>query len=63
MFATGETRRDQTGRTRMVKQAKKVPILAAQGVSADHRRTQLLAWMRTDSEDAASWQKFLGSIV
>jgi Transposase, Mutator family len=62
MFATGETRRDQTGRTRLVKQAKKVPILAAQGVWPTTGRTQLLAWMRTDSEDAANWQKFLEAL-
>jgi transposase-like protein len=62
MFATGETRTDRTGRTRLAKQAKKVPILAAQGVWPTSGRTQLLAWMRTDSEDAASWQKFLEAL-
>ena len=62
MFATGETRTDRTGRTRLVKQAKKVPILAAQGVWPTTGRTQLLAWMRTDSEDTASWQKFLEAL-
>jgi transposase-like protein len=44
---------------RAVKQAKKVPILAAQGVWPEQRSTQLLAWMRADGEDAASWQTFL----
>jgi len=62
MFATGETQKDQIGRTRLVKQAKKVPILAAQGVWPTTGRTQLLAWMRTDGEDAASWQKFLEAL-
>lgn len=59
MFATAETRTDQAGRKRMVKYAKKVPILAAQGVWPTTGRTQLLAWMRADGEDAASWQTFL----
>lgn len=62
MFATGETQTDRTGRTRLVKQAKKVPIPAAQGVWPTTGRTQLLAWMRTDGEDAASWQKFLEAL-
>jgi putative transposase len=62
MFATGETRTDQTGRTRLAKQAKKVPILAAQGVWPTTGRTQLLAWMRADGEDATSWQKFLEAL-
>jgi putative transposase len=62
MFATGETRTDQTGRMRLVKKAKKVPILAVQGVWPTTKRTQLLAWMRADSEDAASWQKFLEAL-
>jgi len=61
-FATGETRTDQTGHTRLVKQAKKVPILAAQGVWPTTGRTRLLAWMRADSEDFASWQKFLEAL-
>jgi len=59
MFATGETKTDRMGRKRAVKQAKKVPILAAQGVWPDTGRTQLLAWMRAEGEDTASWQAFL----
>jgi transposase-like protein len=59
MFATGETKTDQAGRKRAEKRARKVPILAAQGVWPITGRTQLLAWMRADGEDAASWQKFL----
>lgn len=62
MFASGEIKTDQIGRTRLVKQARKVPILAAQGVWPTTGRTQLLAWMRADSEDAASWQKFLEAL-
>jgi transposase-like protein len=59
MFATGETKTDRMGRKRAVKRAQKVPILAAQGVWPATGRTQLLAWMRADGEDAASWQTFL----
>ena len=33
MFETGEVRRDQLGRVRPVKRARKIPILAAQGVT------------------------------
>jgi putative transposase len=59
MFGSGETKIDRTGRKRAVKRAKKVPILAAQGVWPATGRTQLLAWRRVDGEDAASWQTFL----
>jgi transposase-like protein len=62
MFSTGETQSDRLGRKRAVKRAKKVPILAAQGVWPATGRTQLLAWMRTDGEDAASWQTFLEAL-
>jgi hypothetical protein len=44
MFATGETRTDRTGRTSLVIQANKVPILAAQGVWPTIGCTPLLAW-------------------
>jgi len=59
MFASGETQVDRAGRKRVVKHAKKVPVLAAQGVWPTTGRTQLLAWMRAEGEDAASWQTFL----
>lgn len=59
MFATGETRKDKAGRNRPVKRGRRVPILAAQGVWPDTGRTRLIAWMRADGEDEASWQKFL----
>jgi transposase-like protein len=62
MFATGETQTDQAGRKRPVKRAKKVPILAAQGVWPSTGRTCLLAWMRAEGEDAASWQTFLEAL-
>jgi hypothetical protein len=59
MFPTGKTHTDRLGRQRRVKQAKKVPILAAQGVWPLTGHTRLLAWTRADGEDIASWQKFL----
>jgi putative transposase len=59
MFPTGKTHTDRLGRQRMVKRAKKVPILAAQGVWPVSGQTRLLAWTRADGEDTASWQKFL----
>jgi transposase-like protein len=59
MFASGETKTDRTGRKRAVKRAKKLPILAAQGMWPETVRSQLLAWRRADGEDAASWQTFL----
>lgn len=62
MFTTGETQTDQAGRKRMVKRAKKVPILAAQGVWPTTGRTQLVAWMRAKAEDAESWQQFLEAL-
>jgi putative transposase len=62
MFSSGETKTDRAGRRRLVKRAKKVPILAAQGVWPTTGRTQLLAWMRAEGEDAASWQKFLEAL-
>jgi transposase-like protein len=59
MFPSGKTCTDRMGRKRLVKQAKKVPILAAQGVWPLSAKTSLLAWVRADGEDTASWQQFL----
>jgi putative transposase len=59
MFPTGQTQCDRSGRQRIVKRAKKVPILAAQGVWPLTGKTTLLAWTRAEGEDEASWQKFL----
>lgn len=59
MFPTGKTYTDRMGRKRPVKQARKVPILAAQGVWPLSEKTSLLAWVRADGEDTASWQRFL----
>jgi putative transposase len=62
MFATGQTCKDKAGRNRPVKRGQKVPVLAAQGVWPTTGRTRLIAWMRADGEDAASWQKFLEAL-
>ncbi len=62
MFASGETHADKAGRNRPVKQSKKIPILAAQGVWPTTGQTQLIAWMRADGEDTDSWQKFLETL-
>jgi putative transposase len=59
LFTTGETHTDRLGRRRPVKCAKRLPILAAQGVWPTSGATRLLAWMRTEGEDADSWQLFL----
>lgn len=59
MFPTGEVRRDQLGRLRSVKRARKVPILAAQGVWPASGRTRLLTWSRAEGEDTLSWEQFL----
>jgi len=59
MFATGQTQKDRLGRVRMVKKAKKVPILAAQGVWPVTGETRLLTWSRANGEDTDSWQSFL----
>jgi putative transposase len=59
MFPTGAVRRDRLGRQRVVKQARKVPILAAQGVWPARGETHLLTWTRADGEDTSSWEQFL----
>lgn len=59
MFETGEVRQDQMGRLRPVKQAKKIPILAAQGVWPATGRTELIAWMQAEGEDEKSWHTFM----
>jgi transposase-like protein len=59
LFTTGESRTDRLGRKRPVKQAKRIPILAAQGLWPTSGKTRLLAWMRAEGEDTDSWQQFL----
>ena len=55
LFTTGESHKDRLGR----KRARRIPILAAQGVWPASGKTQLLAWMRAEGEDTDSWQQFL----
>jgi transposase-like protein len=59
LFPTGAVKTDQLGRKRPVKQAKRIPILAAQGLRPATGRTQLLAWQLAEGEDAESWRLFL----
>jgi hypothetical protein len=59
MFGTDKVERDKAGRMRPLKSAKKIPILAAQGVWPATGQTQLIAWMRADGEDEKSWRTFL----
>ena len=59
MFETGKVERDQAGRLRPVKQGKRIPILADQGVWPATGKTRLIAWLRADGEDEKSWQTFL----
>lgn len=59
MFETGAVRQDQLGRFRPVKQAKKIPLLVAQGVWPTTGRTELLAWMQAEAEDETNWQTFM----
>jgi transposase-like protein len=63
MFRNGETAKDSLGRVRPVKQAKKVPVLAAQGVWPDTGRSVLLDWMLAEGEDHDSWQTFLERLI
>jgi transposase-like protein len=63
MMPTGEVKKDRLGRMRPVKRAKKVPILAAQGVWPDTGRSALLGWMLADGEDHNSWQTFLERLL
>lgn len=63
MFRTGEVKKDRVERTRPVKCAKKVPILAAQGVWPDTGRSALLAWTLAEGEDHDSWQTFLEQLL
>ncbi len=59
MFETNEVRPDKAGRQRPVKRAKRIPILADQGVWPERGETKIIAWMRADGEDEVSWQTFL----
>jgi putative transposase len=59
MFDTKEKKRDKLGRQRVVKQAKKVPLLVAQGVWPARGRQEVVAWVIGEAEDEESWEALL----
>jgi transposase-like protein len=59
MFDTKETKKDKLGRQRTVKQAKKVPLLVAQGVWPESERQEVVAWVIGEAENEASWEALL----
>ena len=59
MFDTKETRTDKLGRERVVKKAKKVPLLVAQGVWPACERQEVVAWVIGEAENEASWEALL----
>ena len=63
MFDTKEKKRDRLGRQRVVKEAKKVPILVAQGVWPQEGRQEVVAWVIGKAEDEVSWEALLSQMV
>ena len=59
MFDTKETKKDRLGRQRVVKKAKKVPLLVAQGVWPQRERQEVVAWVIGDAENEESWEALL----
>ncbi|RPI25326.1 MAG: hypothetical protein EHM70_20210, partial [Chloroflexota bacterium] len=59
MIPTGEHKKDAKGRTRAVKQAKRLPILIAQGVWPAEGRQEVLTWCLGKGEDQFSWEDLL----
>lgn len=59
MFDTKEKKRDKLGRQRVVKKAKKVPLLVAQGVWPQSERQEVVAWVIGESENEESWEALL----
>jgi transposase-like protein len=59
MFETKEKKRDKLGRQRVVKKAKKVPLLVAQGVWPESGRQEVVAWVIGAGEDEESWEALL----
>jgi len=59
MFDTKEKKRDKLGRQRVVKQAKKIPLLVAQGVWPESGRQAVVAWVIGEGENEASWEALL----
>lgn len=59
MFDTKEKKRDKLGRQRVVKEAKKVPLLVAQGVWPESERQEVVAWVIGEAENEESWEALL----
>lgn len=59
MIPTGERKKDAKGRNRQVKQAKRIPILIAQGVWPSENRQEILTWRLGNGEDTYSWEDLL----
>jgi transposase-like protein len=59
MFDTQETKKDIRGRQRVVKKARKVPLLVAQGVWPQSARQEVVAWVIGEAENEASWEALL----
>ncbi len=59
MFDTPEKKRDKLGRQRVVKKAKKVPLLVAQGVWPQSERQAVVAWVIGEAENEESWEALL----
>ena len=59
MFDTGEKKPDKLGRQRVVKKAKKVPLLVAQGVWPETGHQEVVAWVLGEAENEESWEALL----
>jgi transposase-like protein len=59
MFDTQEKKKDRLGRQRVVKKAKKVPLLVAQGVWPQSERQEVVAWVIGEAENEESWEALL----
>ncbi len=61
-ISIGETKIDRTGRCRLKKERRRIPILVAQGVWPAQKLRRVVAWKLVDGEDGASWQAFLEAL-
>lgn len=59
MFDTEEKKTDKLGRQRVVKKAKKVPLLVAQGVWPETGHQEVVAWVIGEAENEESWETLL----
>jgi putative transposase len=59
MVGQAEKRRDGLGRLRTVKQAKRIPVLMAQGVWPESGKQTILTWCLGSGEDKFSWEDLL----